>query len=50
MKEKDCQLENIFQGYREVFQYLKGMPPKKEVEHEIEILPTSPLPNIGLHE
>jgi hypothetical protein len=25
------------------------MPPKKEVEHEIQSLPNSPLPNIGLY-
>ena len=27
----------------------KGLPPKRELEHEIQLLPDSPLPNIGLY-
>jgi hypothetical protein len=33
----------------EVFQEPQGLPPKREVEHEIQLLPESPLPNIGLY-
>jgi hypothetical protein len=32
-----------------VFQEIKGLPPKREVEHEIQLFPNSPLPNIGLY-
>ncbi len=28
---------------------LKGLPPKREVEHEIQQFPDSTLPNIGLY-
>jgi hypothetical protein len=32
-----------------VFQEHKGIPPKREVEHEIELFLESPLSNIGLY-
>ncbi|KAH9312832.1 hypothetical protein KI387_027867, partial [Taxus chinensis] len=33
----------------EVFQAPSGLPPKQEVEHEIQLLPELRLPNIGLY-
>lgn len=35
--------------YKEVFEEPKGLPPKREVEHEIQLLLDSPFPNIGLY-
>jgi len=32
-----------------VFEELKWIPPKGEVEHEIQLFRDSPLPNIGLY-
>jgi hypothetical protein len=48
-KEKKHQLEEFLQAYRGVFQEPKGLPPKREVEHEIQLLQDSPFPNIGLY-
>jgi hypothetical protein len=42
-------LEEFLKAYRGVFQEPKGIPPKREVEHEIQLLPDSPLSNIGLY-
>jgi hypothetical protein len=47
---KQCQqLQQLIESYREVFQEPQGLPPKHEVEHEIQLFPESPLPNIGLY-
>ena len=43
------QLEELLQAYKDVFREPKGLPPKREVEHEIQLLPNSPLPNIGMY-
>ena len=32
-----------------MFQESKGLPPKREVEHEIQLFLDSPLPNIGVY-
>jgi hypothetical protein len=48
-KEHKHQLEELLQAYRGVFQEPKGLPPKREVEHEIQLLLDSPLSNIGLY-
>lgn len=45
MKHKQ-QLEDLLQAYREVFQYPKGLLPKREVNHEIQLLSDSPFQNI----
>jgi hypothetical protein len=42
-------LEEFLKAYRGVFQDLKGIPPKRRVEHEIQLLLDSPLSNIGLY-
>jgi hypothetical protein len=43
------QLQQLIEAYKEVFQEPQGLPPKREVEHEIQLLLESPLPNIGLY-
>jgi hypothetical protein len=40
--------EELFLAYKENFQEPKGLPPKREVGHETQLLLDSPLPNIGL--
>jgi hypothetical protein len=48
-KKKKHQLKELLQACRKVFQEPKGLPPNREVEHEIQLLPDFPLPNIGLY-
>jgi hypothetical protein len=48
-KKQKHQLEELLQAYRGVFQEPKGLPPKREVEHEIQLLLDSPLLNIGFY-
>jgi hypothetical protein len=47
--EKRQQLQQLIESYKDVFQEPQGMPPKREVEHEIQLFPYSPLPNIGIY-
>jgi hypothetical protein len=42
-------LEELLQAYKGVFEEPKGLLPKREVEHEMQLLPDSTLPNIGLY-
>lgn len=42
-------MEELLQAYKDVFQEPKGLPPKREVEHKIQLLLDFPLPNIGLY-
>jgi hypothetical protein len=52
---KDCDtklkdaLAIIVSNYDEIFQVLKGLPPKRQVEHEIQLQQDVPLPNIGMY-
>jgi hypothetical protein len=48
-KEHKKKLEDVLQVCKGEFQECKGLPPKREVEHEIQLSPNSPLPNIGLY-
>jgi hypothetical protein len=48
-KKKKQQLENFLQLYIGVFYDPKWIPPRREVEHEIQLFPNSRLPNIGLY-
>jgi len=47
-KEHKKQLE-LFQAYKEVFKGPKGLPLEREVDHEIQLLHDSQLPNIRLY-
>ena len=48
-KKQKQKLEELLQAYKDVFRDHKGLPLKREVEIEIQLLPDSPLPNIGLY-
>ena len=39
----------LISNYTELFQELKGLPSKREVQHEIHLLHAAPLPNIGMY-
>jgi hypothetical protein len=47
--EQNKQLKQLIEYYKKVFQEPQGFPPKREVEHYIQLFPESPLPNIGLY-
>jgi len=48
-KEQKHQLEEFLQEYIGVFKEPKGIPPKRDVEHEIQLFPESRFSNIGLY-
>lgn len=48
-KKQKKQLQEFLYAYKDVFQDPRGLPPKREVEHEIQLLLDSPLPNNGLY-
>lgn len=48
-KEQRHQIEEFIQSYKVVFQEPKGIPSKKELEHNIKPFPNSPLQNIRLY-
>ena len=39
----------MLDAYKDVFHEPKGLPPKRKMEHEIQLLLESPLANIGLY-
>jgi hypothetical protein len=43
------ELIKIISNYDELFQKPRGLPPKREVEHEIYFHWDAPLPNIGMY-
>jgi hypothetical protein len=43
------ELVKIISNYDELFQEPTGLPPKREVEHEIHLHQDVPLPNIGMY-
>jgi len=47
--EQHQQLQQLIEVYKELFQEPQDLPPKREVEHEIQLLLESRLPNIGLY-
>jgi hypothetical protein len=64
IKEKDVRTSHAFQGcdpsykkelidivskYDDIFQELDGLPPKREIQHEIHLQRDSPLPNVGMY-
>jgi hypothetical protein len=64
IREKDVGTSNAFQGcdpshkkelidivskYDDIFQELDGLPPKREIKHEIHVQQDSPLPNVGMY-
>jgi len=64
VRGKDAELYDAFQGcnhvhkkelcelisnYDEMFQEPMGLPPKREIQHEIHLQHDAPLPNIGMY-
>eukprot|EP00253_Pinus_taeda_P013823 PITA_13823 len=64
VREKECEFADAFQGcdgkhkqelmelisdYNKLFQELKGLTPKREIQHEIYLLHDTPLPNIDMY-
>jgi hypothetical protein len=64
MKEKDVKTSEAFQGcdpshknelidivskYDDIFQEPNGLPPKREIQHEIHLQHDSPFPNVGMY-
>eukprot|EP00253_Pinus_taeda_P009349 PITA_09349 len=64
VREKEAEFVDAFQGcdgkhkqelmelisdYNELFQEPKGLPLKREIQHEIHLLHDAPLPNIGVY-
>jgi hypothetical protein len=64
VKEKDVGTSDAFQGcdpshkkeltdivskYDDIFQEPDGLPPKREIQHEIHLQQDSPLPNVGMY-
>ena len=39
----------IVSAYDDLFQEPKGLPPKRETQHEIQLQQDAPLPNIGMY-
>lgn len=39
------ELSEIISNYDEIFQEPKGLPPKREIQHEIQLQEGAPLPN-----
>ena len=42
-------LVRVVSDYDDIFQVPKGLPPKRQVEHEIQLQKDVPLPNIGMY-
>eukprot|EP00253_Pinus_taeda_P018776 PITA_18776 len=47
--KKQANLEKIISKYDILFQEPKGLPPKKEIVHDIILQQDAPLPNIGMY-
>jgi hypothetical protein len=43
------ELSDIVSRYDDIFQELDGLPPKREIQHEIHLQHNSPLPNMGMY-
>lgn len=47
-KHKD-EMVKVVSAYDDFLQEPKGLPPKREIQHEIQLQPKVPLPNIGMY-
>jgi hypothetical protein len=43
------ELIDIVSKYDDIFQESYGLPPKREIQHEIHLQHDSPLPNVGIY-
>ena len=42
-------LYDVVDAHHQIFQESTGLPPKREIQHEIHLHPDCPLPNIGMY-
>ena len=47
--KQQANLEKVVSEYDILFQEPKGLPPKKEIVHDINLQQDAPLPNIGMY-
>jgi len=47
--KQQADLEKFVSEYDILFQEPKGLPPKKEIVHDINLQKDAPLPNIGMY-
>ena len=47
--KQQADLEKVVSQYDILFQEPKGLPPKKEIVHDINLQQDAPLPNIGMY-
>ena len=47
--ELKAELVDVVNQYGDVFQEPKGLPPKRGIQHEIQLHQDCPLPNIGMY-
>jgi hypothetical protein len=47
--EHKDELVKVISNYDEIFQEPTGLPPKREIQHEIQLQQDAPLPNIGMY-
>eukprot|EP00253_Pinus_taeda_P028538 PITA_28538 len=45
----ESDMYDVVDVYHEIFQEPIGLPPKREIQHEIHLHPDCPLPNIGMY-
>lgn len=43
------EMVKVISAYDDLFQEPKGLPPKREIQHEIQLQADAPLPNIGMY-
>ena len=48
VEQKD-QLDRLLKKHEVIFKEPKGLPPRRTIEHDIQLVPDSPLPNLGLY-
>ena len=47
--KQQANLEKVVSEYDILFQEPKGLPPKREIVHDINLQQDAPLPNIGMY-
>ncbi|TXG50795.1 hypothetical protein EZV62_023319 [Acer yangbiense] len=46
---KCCDIKKLQEEFKDLFQEVQELPPRRVVEHEIQLVGDSPLPNLGLY-
>lgn len=42
-------IQQLLESFEEIMQEPKELPPKRQVEHDVQLLPDAPIPNVGLY-